>query len=169
MLSTVLFLYNLWWPSSTRQWCIPCFEIFYYGTHFNMRKTCICCLDPPYLNGCGAPRPASWYVQACPIRPHWPIIILGNQQPNVQWSYLYSQNATGNFELDKILNRRMRRYGSGQRYEYLVSWVGYDDFQNQWLPEVELLRGAKASVDAYNRIHLKWRVTDVRDICQTIN
>ena len=59
------------------------------------------------------------------------------------------------FELDKILGRRIRRFGRGQRYEYLVSWFGYDDFHNQWLPEEELLRGAAASVDAYNRTYPK--------------
>jgi hypothetical protein len=59
------------------------------------------------------------------------------------------------FEIDKILNRRLRNYGRGQRYEYLVSWIGYNEFYNQWTPEVELLRGAKASVDDYNRLNPK--------------
>jgi hypothetical protein len=59
------------------------------------------------------------------------------------------------FELDKILGRRIRKFGRGQRYEYLVSWVGYGEFHNQWLPEVELLRGAAASVDDYNRLNPK--------------
>ena len=59
------------------------------------------------------------------------------------------------FEIDKILQRRIRRFGSGQRYEYLVSWVGYGEFHNQWLSEDELRRSAAESVDDYDRIDPK--------------
>jgi hypothetical protein len=40
--------------------------------------------------------------------------------------------------VDKVLNRRNRRYGRGSRLEYLVSFVGAPD-DTRWLPTVALV------------------------------
>ena len=59
------------------------------------------------------------------------------------------------FEVDKILRRRKRKYGSGMQWQYLVSFVGYSEFHNQWVSEDELRRNASESVDDYNRLNPK--------------
>ena len=59
------------------------------------------------------------------------------------------------YEIEKILDRRLRRYGRGQRHKYQVAWKGYASWWNQWLPESELIDGAERTLKAYNRKYPK--------------
>jgi hypothetical protein len=42
------------------------------------------------------------------------------------------------FEVERILNKRIRKYGRGQRIEYLVLWKGYPIHEATWEPERNL-------------------------------
>jgi hypothetical protein len=42
------------------------------------------------------------------------------------------------YEVEKILNKRTRRYGRGQRDEYLVRWLGYGPEDDTWIPRHNL-------------------------------
>src|SRR3954463_2008038 len=38
------------------------------------------------------------------------------------------------FEVEQILDKRIKRKGRGQWIEYLVKWKGYEDYDNSWEP-----------------------------------
>jgi hypothetical protein len=42
------------------------------------------------------------------------------------------------FEVERILDKRERRYGRGKRIEYLVHWKGYADYDRTWEPAANL-------------------------------
>jgi RNase H-like domain found in reverse transcriptase/Reverse transcriptase (RNA-dependent DNA polymerase)/Integrase zinc binding domain/Chromo (CHRromatin Organisation MOdifier) domain/Retroviral aspartyl protease len=52
------------------------------------------------------------------------------------------------YEVETILNKRVRRYGRGQRVEYLVKWKGYPLHESTWLP-LSQLDNAKEMIDEY--------------------
>ena len=43
-------------------------------------------------------------------------------------------DGTIEFEVDSILNHRIRKYGRGSRLEYLVHWKGYESHDDTWEP-----------------------------------
>ena len=57
------------------------------------------------------------------------------------------------FEVEEILNKRTRKYGRGQRVEYLVLWKGYPIHEATWLPERNLVN-SRDLVDDYERRQL---------------
>jgi len=52
------------------------------------------------------------------------------------------------WEVERILRKRMRRYGRGQRIEYLVKWKGYPDYESSWEPSSNL-RFAREAIHAF--------------------
>jgi hypothetical protein len=56
------------------------------------------------------------------------------------------------YEIDKILNKRERKYGRGKRVEYLVLWKGYPIYEAMWLP-LRQLQNAKDVIDEYEAGH----------------
>jgi transposase InsO family protein len=47
------------------------------------------------------------------------------------------------FEVEDILDRRVRTYGKGQREEYLVLWKGYPVWEATWEPKANLANAAE--------------------------
>jgi hypothetical protein len=52
------------------------------------------------------------------------------------------------WEVERIVDKRIRRYGRGRRVEYLVHWKGYPDHERTWEPS-ENLQGARQAVAEY--------------------
>lgn len=48
------------------------------------------------------------------------------------------------YEVERILDKRVRQYGRGSRTEYLVKWLGYPDHDATWEPASHLTRTAEA-------------------------
>ena len=42
------------------------------------------------------------------------------------------------YEVEKILQKRVRKYGKGSRVEYLIHWKGYPSEEDTWEPLREL-------------------------------
>ena len=49
------------------------------------------------------------------------------------------------FEVERIIDKRIRRIGRLDRPEYLVKWKGYDNYENTWEP-IANLSGARRLV-----------------------
>jgi hypothetical protein len=58
------------------------------------------------------------------------------------------------FEVEKILDKRERKYGRGKRIEYLVLWKGYPIYEASWLP-LSNLANAKDIIEEYERTRLQ--------------
>jgi hypothetical protein len=58
------------------------------------------------------------------------------------------------YEVDKILDKRERKYGRGKRIEYLVLWKGYPIYEASWLP-FSNLANAKDIIDEYERTRVQ--------------
>jgi hypothetical protein len=56
------------------------------------------------------------------------------------------------FEVDRILKRRLKTYGRGTRVEYLVHWKGYPPEDDTWEP-LENLGNASESIADFNLEH----------------
>jgi hypothetical protein len=54
------------------------------------------------------------------------------------------------FEVEKVLDKRERKYGRGKRIEYLVLWKGYPIYEASWLP-LSNLTNAKDIINEYER------------------
>jgi len=55
------------------------------------------------------------------------------------------------FEVEKILDRRMRRRGNNSTVEYLVKWKGYSDYDATWEP-VSNLKNADEAVEEFEEM-----------------
>lgn len=44
----------------------------------------------------------------------------------------------GHWEVERLINRRVRRYGRGQVTQYLVRWKGYGPEHDKWFSTKEL-------------------------------
>jgi hypothetical protein len=59
------------------------------------------------------------------------------------------------FKVDRLLDKRTRRYGRGQRVEYLVRWLGYGPEDDTWEPaanvDSDLIADFEASHHAANQ------------------
>ena len=55
-----------------------------------------------------------------------------------------SKQVEGEYQVDKIIGRRKR----GNRYEYLVTWKGYDD--TSWEPRSSFTGGAQKFYEDYD-------------------
>ena len=53
------------------------------------------------------------------------------------------------YEVERIIDRRVRRYGRNERVEYLIKWKGYDNYENTWEP-LSNLTGAAELVEAFD-------------------
>ena len=49
------------------------------------------------------------------------------------------ENAEEEYEVEKIVKKRVRRYGRGSRVEYLVIWHGYPEWEKTWEPAHNLI------------------------------
>jgi hypothetical protein len=58
------------------------------------------------------------------------------------------------YEVEKILNKRERKYGRGKRIEYLVLWKGYPIYEASWLP-ISSLMNAKDVIDEYEHTRVR--------------
>jgi hypothetical protein len=58
------------------------------------------------------------------------------------------------YEVDKIFDKRERKYGRGKRIEYLVLWKGYPIYEASWLP-LSSLTNAKDMIDEYERTRVQ--------------
>jgi hypothetical protein len=56
------------------------------------------------------------------------------------------------WEVDRIVDKRTRRFGRHQRVEYLVLWKGYPEWEKTWEPE-QNLRMARQAIQEYNQSH----------------
>lgn len=63
------------------------------------------------------------------------------------------------FEVEEILDKRVRRFGHGQRTEYLVKWLGYPLHDATWEPEANV-RNARELVQDYEARHPEAVQTD---------
>jgi hypothetical protein len=52
------------------------------------------------------------------------------------------------FKVDRLLDKRARRYGRGQRVEYLVRWSGYGPEDDTWEPVAHIDSGLVADFEA---------------------
>ena len=52
------------------------------------------------------------------------------------------------FEVDRLLDKRVRRYGRGRRVEYLVRWLGYGPEDDTWEPVAHIDSGLVADFEA---------------------
>lgn len=53
------------------------------------------------------------------------------------------------WEVEQIVKKRERRYGNGQRIEYLVKWTGYDHYENTWEPKDNLMKSASDAIKLF--------------------
>jgi hypothetical protein len=60
------------------------------------------------------------------------------------------------WEVDRVVDKRVRRYGRQQRTEYLVLWKGYPEWEKTWEPEKNL-RTAQRAIQQYERSHQQQR------------
>ena len=51
------------------------------------------------------------------------------------------------YEVERIIDRRVRRYGRNERVEYLIKWKGYDNYENTWEPLSNLWRHSMGMKD----------------------
>jgi hypothetical protein len=58
------------------------------------------------------------------------------------------------YEVEKILDKRERKYGRGKRIEYLVLWKGYPIYEASWLP-LSSLTNAKDIINEYERTRVQ--------------
>jgi hypothetical protein len=54
------------------------------------------------------------------------------------------------WEVERVVDKRVRRYGRHQRVEYLVLWKGYPEWEKTWEPEKNL-RTAQRAIQQYER------------------
>jgi len=54
------------------------------------------------------------------------------------------------FEVEAILDKRIKKFGKHQRTEYLVHWKGYPEHDSTWEPETNL-QHAQEALEMYNR------------------
>jgi transposase InsO family protein len=73
--------------------------------------------------------------------------------------------ADGDFEyaVESILAHRRRVYGRGERWEFLVKWVGLDTGQNEWLPFRDLVDEEEHVINAA-LLHYAQDKPDVRNL-----
>jgi len=58
------------------------------------------------------------------------------------------------YEVEAILNKRLRKYGRGSRIEYLIHWKGYPSEEDTWEPLAHLTH-CKDILNAYERSLLR--------------
>jgi hypothetical protein len=58
------------------------------------------------------------------------------------------------YEVEAILNKRLRKFGRGSRVEYLIHWKGYSSEEDTWEP-IGNLTNCKDILNAYNRSLLR--------------
>jgi hypothetical protein len=65
-------------------------------------------------------------------------------------------NGEDAYEVEKIMNKRLRRYGRSkrQRVEYLVKWKGYDVRESRWIAEDDL-KFAKDAIQEYENSFIR--------------
>jgi hypothetical protein len=59
------------------------------------------------------------------------------------------------WEVERILKKRTRRFGRGQRIEYLVKWKGYPDYEASWEPSSNL-REAPEAIQSFESRSATW-------------
>jgi len=61
-------------------------------------------------------------------------------------------NEWKSYEIEKLLDRRERKYGRKTITEYLVRWKGYGPEQDQWYGK-DLLENAQELITQFENIH----------------
>ena len=56
------------------------------------------------------------------------------------------------FEVERIIDKRIRRIGQASRTEYLVKWKGYDNYENTWEPLTNLTRAQRLVQEFEERV-----------------
>ena len=54
------------------------------------------------------------------------------------------------YEVERIVDRRVRRTRGRPKVEYLVKWLGYETAENTWEPRQNLLVNCRAMVEAFD-------------------
>ena len=75
-------------------------------------------------------------------RPHHPDEVDVDEMPNTDFER--------NYEVEKIVNRRTRKYGRTTIQQYLVRWLGYGAEYDEWRP-LSKLQGCLELVEAYDK------------------
>ena len=70
--------------------------------------------------------------------------------PNTRPPAELLDNGEEAWEVERVVDKRTRRYGRHQRVEYLVIWKGYPEWEKTWEPEKNL-RGARRVIQEYER------------------
>ena len=56
------------------------------------------------------------------------------------------------FEVERIIDKRIRRIGRASRIEYLVKWKGYNNYENTWEPLTNLTRAQRLVQEFEERV-----------------
>ena len=77
-------------------------------------------------------------------RPHHPDEVEVEEIPSTEYER--------NYEVEKVVNKRTRKFGRTQIRQYLVRWLGYGPEYDEWKP-LSKLQGCLQLIEAYDKEH----------------